>query len=855
MSIDLYKFYIVQPQAGRNYVTNPQPYTSTGGYSAFGSGTTIAVDDTHSRRGPACIKVTPASGITTGVSYSGINATAGLAYSFSADVKGVKGQAMSIYVLVDGGAQSAAKNFVATGNWQRISYSFVSADTGAAVLTVQREAVASTSPFWVDGFQLEQSVKPTTWIYGFERGLGYIDDLPEYGWEGAAGSSVSWRNPLTRHGGALVDIATYADIVGAFGLGMGPFEQVTTPIVTGGALYQKHIRQSRQFSLALQYYGDTLDEIQQKRKALLNLLRPDYSKYEQPLVLRYQAFDNEGNEASDPVDIICVLETCHTDPPNSPTHQEDVLTFTVLDGHLMGAYTNGVTLDYKVEFDADYLVRRDPNGSWVAHVSGDTYVNPMAGIEGGMIYDIKEAPNGDIYVCGDFTSVKNGATTVTGTAGIARWSKANQEWEAVGNANTGATYLGFRCMEFDAAGNLYAGGYFQNLAGNHAADYFAKYTVSTNTWSSMGAGIDNGVRSIAISPEGVIYIGGQFGSISGNANCKYIAYWNGSAWAPLANGLYGGFVNAMKFIHSGILVIGGGFQKATGTAGDYICYWDGTAFHSFTEHGASELNPLGFVYSIDTNPQGTIVIGGAFSNAGGDPNADYVAAWRGTNWGALQAGGVDGIVRKVYCDPNRDIYLAGEFTRAGNVTLSDQIVVSKGGAFQPLDIDLPGTGGTVWAIAICKTSDGYLYLGGSFNTTTSGIKAVCTQPDNIIYETATSTGSANTYPEVAIVGPGVLQSVSNFSSGQKITFDGLTLLDGERITLHLDPTALTMKSSWSGRGSVWRYLNAGSDIGNWFMQPGANSIGVFIPTGFDVNKTKVYITWKPKYWSIEGAVY
>jgi len=239
MSINLYKFYIIKPQAGTNLVKNPQPYTSTGGYSAYGSGTTIAVDDTHSRRGPACIKVTPASGITTGVSYSGINATAGLAYSFSADVKGVKGQAMSIYVLVDGGAQSAAKNFVATGNWQRISYSFVSADTGAAVLAVQREAVASTSPFWVDGFQLEQSVKPTTWIYGYERGLGYIDDSPEYSWEGAPSSSVtgvgsvSLRNPLTRHGGGLVDIATYADIVGAFGLGMGPLEQVTTPIVTG----------------------------------------------------------------------------------------------------------------------------------------------------------------------------------------------------------------------------------------------------------------------------------------------------------------------------------------------------------------------------------------------------------------------------------------------------------------------------------------------------------------------------------------------------------------------------------------------------------------------------------------------
>ncbi|MDD4465705.1 MAG: carbohydrate binding domain-containing protein [Dehalococcoidales bacterium] len=854
MAIDLYKFYIVQPQAGRNYVTNPHPYAATTGYTNYNG--SMALDDTYTRRGSSCLKITPQTNIASGVFYSTVSVTSGLAYAFSVDVKGVKSQAMRIYIANSAGTAKATTTFTATGNWQRISVTHTAAETKTDYrLYVVRDSVASTSAFWVDGFQFEQAVKATTWIYGYERGLGYIDDSPEYGWEGAAGSSVSWRNPLTRHGGALVDIATYADIVGAYGLGMGPFEQVTTPIVTGGSLYQKHIRQSRQFSLALQYYGDTLDEIQQKRKALLNLLRPDYTSYDQPLVIRYQGYDVDGNEASDPVDIVCVLETCHTDPPNSPTHQEDVLTFTVLDGHLQGAFKNGTTLDYKVEFVADYIVRRDPNGSWVTHAGGGVYVNPMAGIVGGMINDIKEAPNGDIYVCGGFTSVKNGATTVTGTAGIARWSKVNQEWEAVGNANTGATISEFRCMEFDAAGNLYAGGSFQNLAGNPTADYFAKYTVSTNTWSSLGGGIDNGVRSIAISPEGVIYIGGQFGSISGNANCKYIAYWNGSAWAPLANGLDGGFVNAMKFIHSGILVIGGGFQKATGTAGDYICYWDGTAFHSFTEHGASELNPLGFVYSIDTNPQGTIVIGGAFSNAGGDPNADFVAAWRGTNWGALQAGGVDGIVRKVYCDPNSDIYLAGEFKRAGNVTLSDQIVVSKGGAFQPLDIDLPGTGGTVWATAICKTSDGYLYLGGGFNSTSSGIKAVCTQPANIIYETATSTGSANTYPEVAIVGPGTLQSISNFSTGQKITFDGLTLLDGERITLHLDPTALTMKSSWSGRGSVWRYLNAGSDIGNWFMQPGANSIGVFIPTGFDVNKTKVYITWKPKYWSIEGAVY
>jgi hypothetical protein len=73
--------------------------------------------------------------------------------------------------------------------------------------------------------------------------------------------------------------------------------------------------------------------------------------------------------------------------------------------------------------------------------------------------------------------------------------------------------------------------------------------------------------------------------------------------------------------------------------------------------------------------------------------------------------------------------------------------------------------------------------------------------------------------------------------------------------LYLDPTALKMTSSWSGRGSVWRYLNAGSDIGNFFMKPGTNRIGVFIPSGYDVDDTKVYVQWQPKYWSLDGAVY
>lgn len=841
MAIDLYKFYIVQPQAGRNYVTNPHPYAATTGYTNYNG--SMALNDTYTRRGSSCLKITPQTGMASGVFYSTVSVTSGLAYAFSVDVKGVDGQAMRIYIANSAGTAKATSTFTATGNWQRISVTHTAAETKTDYrLYVVRDSVASTSAFWVDGFQFEQAVKATTWIYGYERGLGYIDDSPEYGWEGAAERSVSWRNPLTRHGGALVDIATYADIAGAFGLGMGPFEQVTTPIVTGGALYQKHIRQSRQFSLALQYYGDTLDEIQQKRKALLNLLRPDYTSYDQPLVIRYQGYDVDGNEASDPVDIVCVLETCHTDPPNSPTHQEDVLTFTVLDGHLQGAFRNGTTLDYKVEFVADYIVRRDSNGSWVDGSDN----NPLAGVVGGAVYDIKEAPNGDIYICGDFTKVQNGGVDVANTKCLARWSKVNQVWEAV--YSDVSSFLGhIYCMEFEADGSLLVGGYFQNLGGavTEKNKMLARYNPNVEPlepmWSTIQTSLDNAVHSIAISPSGTIYVAGEF------TTPAYIGYWEGYSVVALGSGVSNP-VYSIKFAPDGNLIIGGHFTSADGANGDYICCWNGTEFKSFTDLGAAELNNA--VRSIDITPGGTIVIGGDFTNAGGDPNADYVAAWRGTNWGALQAGGVNGIVRKVYCDPNGDIYLAGVFTQAGSLTLTDRFAVSKGGAYQPLDIDLPGSG---IVYSICKASDKSLYIGGTFKAADGN--AVATITTETLYETASSSGSANTYPEITVIGPGTLQSISNFSTGQKITFDGLTLLAGEIIWLWLDPVSLKIWSSWSGRGSVWRYLNAGSDIGNFFMKPGTNYIGIFIPSGYDVDKTKVYVQWQPKYWSLDGAVY
>ncbi|MDD5527313.1 MAG: hypothetical protein PHE11_07935, partial [Candidatus Omnitrophica bacterium] len=94
MSINLYKFYIVQPQAGRNYVTNPHPYAATTGYTNYNGSMALVLNDTYTRRGSSCLKITPQTGMASGVFYSTVSVTSGLAYAFSVDVKGVKSQAM-----------------------------------------------------------------------------------------------------------------------------------------------------------------------------------------------------------------------------------------------------------------------------------------------------------------------------------------------------------------------------------------------------------------------------------------------------------------------------------------------------------------------------------------------------------------------------------------------------------------------------------------------------------------------------------------------------------------------------------------------------------------------------------------
>lgn len=119
-----------------------------------------------------------------------------------------------------------------------------------------------------------------------------------------------------------------------------------------------------------------------------------------------------------------------------------------------------------------------------------------------------------------------------------------------------------------------------------------------------------------------------------------------------------------------------------------------------------------------------------------------------------------------------------------------------------------------------------------------------------IYKKNSST--ANVYPRFEIWGPGKLQVLKNNSTDKTIWFNNLVMQPGEKILLDLNPTEVSMTSSWRGRGNVLRYVGAGSAIGDFTMKPGINKITVLIPDA--TSATRVMIRWIPLFWGIDGAV-
>ena len=171
------------------------------------------------------------------------------------------------------------------------------------------------------------------------------------------------------------------------------------------------------------------------------------------------------------------------------------------------------------------------------------------------IVDAEFAPNGNLYVVGNWSGFAGKANT----AGISFWD--GSDWNGVGNSGGDAKVVD--AIAIDDAGHPYIMGQFTNYAGSAALDRRAWY--NGTTWAEFGGATPNSTtRAMAFSPGGILYIVGAFSTPG-----TYAMRFTGAQFEALGDGLSGqgyGLVRAPD----GLWYLSSTDSK--------VLKWDGTEF-------------------------------------------------------------------------------------------------------------------------------------------------------------------------------------------------------------------------------------------------------------------------------------
>ncbi len=136
----------------------------------------------------------------------------------------------------------------------------------------------------------------------------------------------------------------------------------------------------------------------------------------------------------------------------------------------------------------------------------------------------------------------------------------------------------------------------------------------------------------------------------------------------------------------------------------------------FAPAASGGLGLQGFVEAIAELPNGDLIVTGRFENAGGDPNADFIARWDGTAWHALGTG-LDHRGLALAVAPNGDVFVCGYFASAGGVANTQGVARWDGTAWHALGTGVDMTGPVLTNIlnTMVILPNGDLIIGGNFS--------------------------------------------------------------------------------------------------------------------------------------------
>lgn len=815
------RWEVVEPIGANvvNLVANPSVELDTTGYTAQGAAT-IARDSTDQRRGVYSLKVTPTSATLDGAYYSTVSLIGQTTYTFALDFKGAGGAKYRFYAAsIVNNAISPIVSLTATGRWQRVHVTFREPHTAGASITrrlyITKNFSASTSPFRIDGLSVTATPYPVTYFDG--DSLGFIVGRLDFYWNGTRHGSTSTMANYTRAGGRVTPVSKHGlTILALLGLGMQPILNVSTPqALIGGSQYQRTVSLDRVFDLAGAITGKSLPILQSNRRKLLDLLKPDATPTDTPLLLLYTPVDECGDALGETLEIPCVYESGLEGTITNHYQENVALRFHSFLPYLANATgEHGQTLGYQVVQPSGFIFQRDNLGNWTRMGDG---LN--ASIETTLAL-----PNGKILVGGSFTNAQGDGNADY----LAYYDPVTNLFSAV-NATplSGGTPTIVNGLALLPDGNrVLVVGNFANAGGSAAADHICILNLTTGVFSPVNlTPPNNEIAAVLILNNGDILIGGQATNMGG-ANGDYLAKIDGSTFvlSPLNATPLNGFVFTLVKLFNGDVIAVGSFTSASGVANVSKAVYITTSTGAYSALNTSPLS--NDTYGLAVGLDGRVYLGENDIYSWSGPGAPF----------NLLGGGFGNFVFSIVTLPDGDIYLGGSSGVASGLTLPSHMAGWNGSAFYAIDF----ASGSVDTLPEAITPDGRFIF--------SALSAI-TGPSGYV-NTMVNAGPHDAYPVFEMLGPGSVYQIKNYSTGEALYFN-LVLNNGERAILDLTPGRVRFYSNF--RPNLLGTILPGSDLATWRLVPGNNSVSVFIAGTVNAS-TSITARWRDCHWAIDSAV-
>jgi uncharacterized delta-60 repeat protein/M6 family metalloprotease-like protein len=326
-------------------------------------------------------------------------------------------------------------------------------------------------------------------------------------------------------------------------------------------------------------------------------------------------------------------------------------------------------------------------------------------------------PNGQILVGGGFSAYINTSNVLTTRVRLARLNgdgtlhaASNFSLRAAGTVNAIVPLAGDKMV---------IAGFFNTLRGAAVPNSLAQINPDGSVESAFnlgGAGANSNVLAAVAQPDGKIIIGGAFTTYNGttvNGIARVKDDGTLDSTFSAGTGIFAGFeaVLSASLLPGGRVVIGGAFSSVNGVIRSGIAVLGPTGAVDLTFDPGAGVN--GIVYASAVQPDGKILIGGAFTSYNGvsvgrvarlNPNGSLDTSFNPGGAGAS----LD--VLAVALQPDGKIVIGGAFSTYNGTSRNGVARLTSSGA---LDTDFtPPFVNNVMALMVQE--DGKVVLRGSF---------------------------------------------------------------------------------------------------------------------------------------------